>query len=119
MSISPLYPLTLMLRREYISYTVTYMYYFFIRASVMLFVLRLLPSYKIWQQRVVALAFLINFLVTAYTCITLGISCIPFKANWDSVPNPKCFSIDVVVITNQINGGEIYLFHCVGKRIFG
>ena len=74
----------------------------------MLFVLRLLPSYKKWQQRLVYLAFLVNFLVTAYTCITFGISCIPFNANWDTVPNSKCFSKDLVVLTNQINGGTIY-----------
>ena len=75
----------------------------------MLFVLRLLPSYKKWQQRVVNVAFLINFLATAYTCITFGVSCIPFKANWDTVPNSKCFSKDVLVITNQVNAGKTYL----------
>lgn len=76
----------------------------------MLFVLRLLPSYKKWQQRVVYLAFLTNFLVTAYTCVVFGISCHPFKANWEDVPNSKCFSKDVLVLTNQINGGKIYHF---------
>lgn len=82
---------------------------FFLRASVTLFVLRLLPSYKKWQRRVVYVAFLMNFLVTAYTCIAFGISCIPFNANWDTVPNSKCFSKDVLAITNQINSGTIYL----------
>ena len=75
----------------------------------MLFVLRLLPIYKKWQQRVVYLAFLMNFLVTAYTCIAFGVSCIPFKANWDTVANSKCFSKDVLVITNQVNAGKAYL----------
>lgn len=75
----------------------------------MLFVLRLLPCYKKWQQRVVNLAFLINFLVTAYTCITFGVSCIPFNANWDTVPNSKCFSKDFLVITNQVNAGKTYI----------
>ena len=75
----------------------------------MLFVLRLLPSYKTWQQRVVYLAFLINFLVTAYACVVFGISCIPFNANWDTVPNSRCFSKDVLAVTNQINAGKIYL----------
>ena len=72
----------------------------------MLFVLRLLPSYKKWQRRVVYVAFLMNFLVTAYTCITFGISCIPFDANWDTVPDSKCLSKDVLAITNQINSGK-------------
>ncbi|KAL8896845.1 MAG: hypothetical protein Q9207_007510 [Kuettlingeria erythrocarpa] len=92
-------------RWEFTGYIQAYIIYFFVRASVMLFVLRLLPSYKKWQQRVVYAMFLINFLVTLYTCITFGVSCIPFKANWDTVPNAKCFSKDVLVITNQINAG--------------
>lgn len=93
---------------EYIGYIEVYIVYFFVRASVMLFVLRLLPSYKKWQQRVVNFVFLVNLLVTTYTCVTFGVSCIPFKANWDDVPNSKCFSKDVLVITNQINGGKAY-----------
>ena len=75
----------------------------------MLFVLRLLPSYKKWQRRVVYVVFLMNFLVTAYTCIIFGISCIPFSANWDTLPNSKCFSKDVLAITNQVNAGKTYL----------
>ena len=75
----------------------------------MLFVLRLLPSYKKWQERVVNLAFLINFLVTAYTCLMFGVSCIPFNANWDAVPKSKCFSKDLLAITNQLNAGKTYL----------
>lgn len=73
----------------------------------MLFVLRLLPSYKKWQQKVVYSMFLVNFVVTLYTCITFGVSCIPFKANWDTtITNAKCFSNQVLVITNQINAGK-------------
>ena len=72
----------------------------------MLFVLRLLPSYKKWQQRVVVLVFIINFLAIAFTCVMFGVSCIPLMANWDdTVPNAKCFSKDLLVITNQINAG--------------
>lgn len=83
-----------------------YINYFFIRASVLLFVLRLLPSYKKWQQRITHVVFLVSFLVTLYTCISLGVSCRPFKANWETVNNSKCFSKDLVVITNQINAGR-------------
>ncbi|KAL9003048.1 MAG: hypothetical protein Q9188_004060 [Gyalolechia gomerana] len=89
---------------EFTAYIIVYIAYFFIRASVMLFVLRLLPSYKKWQQKVVYSMFLVNFAVTLYTCITFGVSCIPFKANWDTtIANAKCFSNQVLVITNQIN----------------
>ncbi|KAL8689577.1 MAG: hypothetical protein Q9218_004781 [Villophora microphyllina] len=88
---------------EYIGYIQVYISYFFVRASVLLFALRLLPTYKKVQQRIIYAVFLVNFLVTAYTCVTFGVSCIPFKANWESVPNSKCFSKDVLVVTNQIN----------------
>ena len=72
----------------------------------MLFVLRLLPSYKRWQKRVVDAMFLISFLVTLYSCIIFGLSCVPFKANWEHIPGSKCFSKDLLVTTNQVNAGE-------------
>lgn len=75
----------------------------------MLFVLRLLPSYKKWQQRAVNLAFLINFLITVYACVAFGVSCIPFRANWETVPNSRCFSKNLLVITNQVNAGRTYV----------
>ena len=86
-----------------------YLSFFFVRASVMLFVLRLLPSYKKWQQRVVTSTFIINFLATAYTLFMLGFFCVPFQANWKAVPNSRCLSKKVLVFTNQINAGKI---HC-------
>ena len=92
--------------REYIAYLEVYLVYFFIRASILLFVLRLLPSYKKWQQNLVYGVFSVNFIVTAYTCITFGVSCRPFRANWMTVPNSKCFSVDVIVITNQVNASK-------------
>ena len=85
-----------------------YLSFFFVRASVMLFVLRLLPAYKRWQQRVVISAFIINFLATAYTLFMLGFFCVPFRANWATVPNSRCLSKDVLVFTNQINAGKIH-----------
>ena len=83
------------------------MVFFFVRASVQLFVLRLLPSYKKWQQNSVYLAFAINFLVTLYACITFGVSCRPFRASWEDVPNSKCFSTNLLVITNRVNAGKL------------
>ena len=92
--------------RRYISWLQYYMVYFFVRASVQLFVLRLLPSYKKWQQKSVYLAFAINFLVTLYACITFGVSCRPFRALWEDVPNSKCFPTNLLVITNRVNAGK-------------
>lgn len=54
----------------------------------------------------VNLAFLTNFLVTAYTCVMFGVSCIPFRANWDAIPTSKCFSKELLEITNQVNAGK-------------
>ena len=87
------------------SYIQAYIVFFFIRASIGLFILRLLPSYKKWQQRVVYFVLLVNFVVTAYTCIMFGVSCIPFKANWEAVPEAKCFTKNLLATTNQINAG--------------
>jgi hypothetical protein len=71
----------------------------------MLFVLRLLPSYKKWQQKIVYVLFFLNFAITAVACVTYGVSCIPFKAVYDtSVQGAQCFSKDRLVIVTQING---------------
>ena len=51
------------------------------------------------------MVFILSFLATAYTCITFGVSCKPFKANWEDVPGSKCLSKDFIVITNQVNAG--------------
>ncbi|KAI4234516.1 MAG: hypothetical protein L6R40_006721 [Gallowayella cf. fulva] len=88
---------------EYIVIIQGYIVYFFVRASVMLFVLRILPSYKRWQQKVVMLLFAVNFVVTAYACLMFGISCVPFRANWQAVPDTKCFSKKILTMANQIN----------------
>ena len=80
-----------------------FLVYYFARASVMLFVLRLLPSYKKWQRNFVNMAFLLNFLTTAYTCVAYGVSCMPFEANWKDIPGSWCMSTDVVALTNQLN----------------
>lgn len=72
----------------------------------MLFVLRILPSYKRWQQKVVMLLFAVNFVVTAYACLMFGISCVPFRANWQAVPDTKCFSKKILTMANQINAGN-------------
>ncbi|CAO1601331.1 hypothetical protein XANCAGTX0491_004999 [Xanthoria calcicola] len=88
---------------EFVGYIQAYIVFFFIRASIGLFILRLLPSYKKWQQRVVYFVLLVNFVVTAYPCIMFGVSCIPFKANWEAVPEARCFTKNLLATANQIN----------------
>ncbi|KAI9696360.1 MAG: hypothetical protein M1820_008202 [Bogoriella megaspora] len=88
---------------QYICYTLMYIELFLIRASIMLFVLRLLPSFKVIQRRIVYGVFLINFVITLFACLSFGLSCRPMKANWDAIPNAHCFSKELLVITNQVN----------------
>lgn len=92
-----------MLRRQVLCYLVVYINYFLLRASVMLFVLRLLPAHQKWQQRIIYLAFSINIAITILATVTYGISCIPFKANWQDIPNARCLPKNVLVIVNQVN----------------
>ena len=73
----------------------------------MLFVLRLLPAYKHWQKNVILAACALNVAVTLIGTVSYGLSCIPFRAWYQEVPNPKCFSTRDLVITNQVNGSKI------------
>ncbi len=81
--------------------------FFFIRASVLLFVLRLLPVYKHWQKNVILAACALNVAITLIATVSYGLSCIPFRAWYQEVPNAKCFSTRNLVITNQVNGSKI------------
>ena len=92
--------------RRYISWLQYYMIYFFVRASVQLFVLGLLSSYKKWQQNSVYLTFAINFFVTLYACITFGVFCRSFRALWKDVSNSKCFPTNLLIISNRVNVGK-------------
>ena len=73
----------------------------------MLFVLRLLPEFKKWEARSVYVAMIVNLAITLLAGISYGVSCSPFRANWDSIPGGRCHSKDVTVITTQINGGKL------------
>ena len=71
----------------------------------MLFVLRLLPPFKKWQQKVVYITFILNVIITLIATVSYGVSCIPFRAGWENVPNAKCVSKNVLVATQKVNGG--------------
>ena len=70
----------------------------------MLFVLRLLPPFKKWQQKVVYVAFGLNLVITFVATISYGLSCIPFSAAWTNSPGSKCVSKHVLVAIQQMNG---------------
>ena len=81
--------------------------FFFVRTSVILFVLRLLPVYKKWQKRVIYVAFAANLAICLISTVSYGLACIPFKAWYTNVPNAKCFSKHKLVVTNQVNGSML------------
>ncbi|KAI9727271.1 MAG: hypothetical protein M1828_006890 [Chrysothrix sp. TS-e1954] len=89
---------------SYINWIIVFISYFFIRASVMLFVLRLLPPGKTWQQRLIFVVFFINFAITLIATVSYGVRCQPFRAVWDPVPGSKCESIDIITTTGWVNG---------------
>lgn len=70
----------------------------------MLFTLRLLPATKIWPQRIIVLAFFLNFAITMIIIVTYGVKCVPFTAIYKSDPTAKCAPQSTVVITQQLNG---------------
>ena len=72
----------------------------------MLFVLRLLPPNKKWQTRVILVAFFLNFAITMIGSISYGLSCIPFEAEWKSIPGAKCHSVHLMTVTQQVNGSK-------------
>ena len=71
----------------------------------MLFVLRLLPPNKKWQARLIHFLFFLNFAITVIACVSYGVSCRPFRANWDkTIPDAKCLSDHILIVSQQVNG---------------
>ena len=79
--------------------------YFFIRASVMLFTLRLLPCTKKWPRRIIYVAFFLNFAIALVALVGFGVRCIPFPANYKNEP-AHCKSNELNVAVQQANGGR-------------
>lgn len=92
-------------KREYVAWLIVYCNFFFLRTSVMMFVLRLLPAFKKVQKWVVYVALAVNFAITIVVTVSYGLSCMPLRAEWENIPGAKCYSKDVLVITSIVNGG--------------
>ena len=98
----------LMINREYTAWLGSFLSFFFTRMSVMLFVLRLLPPYKVWQHRTIYGIFVLNILITALASISYGVACIPFRALWVAeVPGAKCYSKKLLVLAARLNGSKL------------
>lgn len=72
----------------------------------MLFVLRLLPPNRKWQERAIFVAFFFNFAITLIATVSFSLRCRPFAAIYKSVPHATCVSERVLVITMQVNASE-------------
>ncbi|KAI9714793.1 MAG: hypothetical protein M1820_000082 [Bogoriella megaspora] len=88
----------------YIGWIVVFISYFFVRTSVMLFVLRLLPPGKKWETRIIFFVFFLNIAITIIATVTYGLHCQPFQAGWKSVPGGHCKSYQDLTITQWVNG---------------
>lgn len=66
---------------------------FFIRTSVCLFTLRLLPKTEKWSIYFVYLAWVFNFTSTLDNMVSFGVQCQPLRGLWDTSINAKCFDI--------------------------
>ena len=91
--------------------------WFFLRASVMLFVLRLLPPFKKVQQKIIYAAFFVNFAITVIGTVSYGVSCRPLRASWENVPGGKCYTRNLLVITTRVNGSEFGTHYSPSKKL--
>ena len=88
----------------YIAWIRAFISYFFLRASIMLFTLRLLPFNKKFARRVIYVAFGLNFAITLIACVCYGVKCTPFRAAYAEVPGSTCRSNQMLIASQIVNG---------------
>ena len=81
----------------------------------MLFVLRLLPAFNQWQEKVIYGTMIVNFAISLVATIIFGLSCMPLRAFWDNdaqmnLPGSKCYPVSRRVLVQQVNGSESLKF---------
>ena len=91
--------------RLYLAWLMAFLAFFFVRASVMLFTLRLLPRTKRRSQWIIIGAFTLNVAITLIAMISFGLQCEPFSAIWNPRPGAKCAAPQVLTVSNRVNGG--------------
>lgn len=97
---------TLTRSRDFIDLTKSFLCFFALRSSVMLFTLRLLPFTKRWPRRVIECSFFLNIIITIIAVVSYGIKCVPFTAIYKPVPGAWCERQNILVTTQQVNGGK-------------
>ena len=91
----------------YINVELSSLSFFFLRTSIIIFVLRLLPNSKrSWPRRTLYLAMFANLVVTATAMVTFGLRCIPFSAIYTDVPGAQCMSKQMVATAIASNASE-------------
>ena len=74
----------------------------------MLFVLRLLPPDRKWQERIILFVLFLNFAITMIATVSYGVRCQPYIAAYEYIPGATCFSNRVLVITMQLNASKAF-----------
>ena len=78
---------------------------FFIRLSICIFTLRLLPPTQSWPRRFTFGAIGLNFASTLANCLVFGTRCTPIQAIWDRNVVGRCLTLEQLAIAFGIASG--------------
>ena len=92
--------------RLYIDWIIAFVAFFFLRLSVMLFTLRLLPRTKFRSQIIIYVAMFLNFAISLIAAVSYGLHCQPVSAYWHPVQGAKCLNSKLLKDMMIVNGGE-------------
>ncbi|KAI9710648.1 MAG: hypothetical protein M1828_002135 [Chrysothrix sp. TS-e1954] len=83
----------------YIVLIINFVCLFFLRTSIMIFVLRLLPRTQRWPFQVIYASLGLNAAISIFASVTYGIKCVPFSRIWDKDVPGHCLSDSVAAAT--------------------
>lgn len=92
--------------REYSALIVAEISFFFLRASIMLFTLRLLAAHRKWLRSIIHAALIINIAITMIAVVSFGVKCTPFTAIYQDTNGAKCVGSDSFVAIQIAIGSE-------------
>ncbi|KAI9721903.1 MAG: hypothetical protein M1828_004998 [Chrysothrix sp. TS-e1954] len=87
----------------YVGMMINFPCLFFMRTSVMLFVLRLLPKTKRWPVRLIYFAMALNVVITIIGLVMMGTRCIPFEGLYINNIGAKCSSPSFITTALIVN----------------
>lgn len=84
---------------------------FFLRASIALFLLRILDSVSLRTKYLLYTVTGLNAMVMSLTVIIAVVQCIPLQAIWDSSIQGRCFSNKIFDIVARVYGCKFSSLH--------